>query len=183
MKRRVVLTLAMVSSVLVGVGVAVGSVQTNGGPERQLAASSPPLNALEWGRASKLLAKALELMKERGFQQSAVKPTSRVCVSTALERAFLEQKIKRGVLTGRPDEVEYTIVDFNYAREALSRLLKVQREPTPDPKLRGLAVPYWGRYFMNWNNVRGRTEQDSLDLLTRASKLAANLRKKALRGG
>ena len=85
-------------------------------------------------------------------------------MATALEHAY--------------QDTRFTIVDFNYAREALSRAMGVPREPAP---LDGdqLDVPYWGRHFMEWNDTPWRTKADAIDMLKKASATAIQLSKTA----
>lgn len=126
---------------------------------------SAPMNVNEWAAASRLLTRSADLVRERGFQQGAVVPVASVCMATALERAF--------------EEGGYSIVDFNYAREALARVLDVPREPVViagDP----LDVPYWGRDLMDWNDTPGRTGQDAIAAFEKAARTAIELREAAL---
>ena len=74
-------------------------------------------------------------------------------------------------------EGDYTIVDFNYTREALSRVLNVSREPEAIP-LDTLDVPYWGRNFMKWNDEPGRRQEEVIDALKKAADLAEQLGQK-----
>ena len=106
-----------------------------------------------------MLTRAREIIRSGEWQQgdTEVLP-NRWCLDTALEQAYKEG--------------DYTIVDFNYAREALAQTLEVPRDPASlanDP----LDVPYWGREFMVWNDAPGRTEEEVLSALERASKLAS----------
>src|SRR5688572_22266561 len=65
--------------------------------------SSESINAKEWASASKILNRAALLIEEKGWQQGSIEPVPRECLTTALEHSFREK--------------EYSIVDFNYARE------------------------------------------------------------------
>jgi hypothetical protein len=123
------------------------------------AAVNEALNVVEWRAANAMLIQTAEIIRSGEWQQgdTEVLP-NRWCIDTALQKAF--------------DEGDYTIVDFNYAREALSQTLQVPREPIAldnDP----LSVPYWGRDFMNWNDAPGRTEQEVLKALDDAANLAS----------
>jgi hypothetical protein len=117
-------------------------------------------NQKEWNTASQILERAIQLIEERGWQQGSEVLVPEECLDTAIEHAFFEG--------------HYTIVDFNYTREALSRVLQVSREPAElpgDP----LDVPYWGRNFMEWNDVKGRTKEEVLEVLGAAADLAKKL--------
>ena len=121
---------------------------------------NPGANTEEWKAAGDLLLAAKSRIEKQGWQQGAIKPTSRECVATALEHAFQKDR--------------FSIVEFNYAREALSRTLKIEREPRKledDP----LDVPYWGRLLMEWNDAPGRTKDEVLETFRNAAALAAQL--------
>jgi len=126
--------------------------------------SNEAINAKEWASASKILNRAARLIEEKGWQQGSVEPVPQECLATALEHSFREK--------------EYSIVDFNYAREALSRVLQIPRDPL---KLPGdpLHVPYWGRHLMEWNDAPGRTKTEVLESLHSASGMALELSNKS----
>jgi hypothetical protein len=133
-------------------------------PGSQGMPDAPP-NVNEWSLASKMLTRAGQLVRERGFQQGSLVPVASVCMATALERAFLEG--------------DYSVVDFNYAREALARVLGGSRDPSPladDP----LDVPYWGRNLMDWNDTPGRTAAEAIQAFDAAARKAMELREAAL---
>lgn len=118
------------------------------------------VNTKEWAAAVKILNRAAQLIEQKGWQQGADEPVSRECLTTALEHSFREN--------------DYSVVDFNYAREALSRVLKIPREPVReegDP----LDVPYWGRHLMEWNDEPGRTQAEVILSLQLASEMADQL--------
>jgi len=125
---------------------------------------SEAVNAKEWASASKILQRAARLIEEKGWQQGSVEPVQQECLATALEHSFREK--------------EYSIVDFNYAREALSQVLQIPREPK---KLPGdpLDVPYWGRHLMEWNDAPGRTKSEVLESLQSAAMMALELSNKS----
>jgi len=116
------------------------------------------MNKLPWTSASEILRNAALLIEEKGLQQKEPLAVEEHCLATGLEAAFR---------TG-----EYSIVDFNYAREAVSRVIGVPREPE---EIDGdeLDVPYWGRNLMDWNDREGRTAEEVVDTLRKASSLAA----------
>jgi len=118
------------------------------------------VNLKEWKAASDILNRAIQLVDEKGWQQGEIVPITHVCLTTAIERAWQEKK--------------YSLVDFNYTREALSKILKVPREPEALPS-DPLAVPYWGRYFMEWNDAPERTKEQVIEALRSASTLANEL--------
>ena len=121
-------------------------------------------NQKEWQNANRILLRAIDLVNQNGWQQGATSTVSQECLATSIERAYKEG--------------DYAIVDFNYTREALSRILKVSREAeaiSSDP----LDVPYWGRNFMEWNDAPGRKKEDITDALGSAADLAEQLAKKS----
>lgn len=68
-------------------------------------------------------------------------------------------------------ELGKTIVDFDYAREAMVKAIDVPRTPittSSDP----LNVPYWGRNLMYWNDKDGRTEKEVLQAFDQAIAIA-----------
>jgi hypothetical protein len=122
------------------------------------------INAKEWSAAGKILDRAARLIEEKGWQQGAVEAVPQECIATALEHSFKEE--------------EYSIVDFNYAREALSRVLQIPRDPIAVPG-DPLDVPYWGRHLMEWNDTPGRTKTEVLESLQSAAGIALALSNKS----
>lgn len=121
-------------------------------------------NQKEWQTANRILLRAVDLVKQNGWQQSAISQVAQECLATSIEKAYKEG--------------DYTIVDFNYTREALSRILNIPREPEANPHDQ-LDVPYWGRSFMEWNDAPGRKKEDVIDVLKSAADLAEQLAKKS----
>lgn len=135
--------------------------------DTQMISGKEFINQKEWQAASDILTKAIELVQNKGWQQGEVEFTPRVCLATAIERAWQEK--------------QYSLVDFNYAREALSRVLNVARDPEPLPGDQ-LAVPYWGRHLMEWNDAPGRTEEEVIDALRSASAFANQMEEQSKNG-
>ena len=120
--------------------------------------SNPNVN--EWKAAAKILSVAKSLIEEEGWQQGAIESVSQECTATALEHAFRHN--------------DFSIVEFNYAREALARVLNIEQEPQKlenDP----LDVPYWGRPLMDWNDAPGRTKEEVLEAFQNAAELSIRL--------
>jgi hypothetical protein len=132
--------------------------------DQQTSPGKESVNLKEWQAASDILNRAIELVNEKDWQQGEVLPVSRVCLSTAIERAWQEKK--------------YSLVDFNYTRDALSKILQVPRDPEALPS-DPLDVPYWGRHFMEWNDVPGRTKDEVIDTLKAALALSKEFAEKS----
>jgi hypothetical protein len=130
--------------------------------------SDQPPNVVEWEAASQMLQEAADLTREVGWQQNATEEVEQVCVATAVERVFL-----RG---------DYSVVDFNYAREAISRHLGVPRDPAPEEGS-PFPVPYWGRHLMERNDAPERTEEEVIAAFEAAAQMASDLRAEALEAG
>lgn len=113
----------------------------------------------EWTHAAEILDRAKQLIVEKGWQQGAIEPGQDKCLTTAIEEALFDS--------------QFSIVDFNYAREALSRHLGIPREPTEVQQ--GLSVPYWGQSLMKWNDAPERKEEDVLNAIQGAANLARDL--------
>lgn len=113
-----------------------------------------PLNVEEWQSAVQILQAAKTAIEEKGWQQGATEPTEARCLATAMEDAWLGER--------------KSLVDFEYAKLALDQALDApdasSLTSTNDP----LAVPYWGRYYMYWNDAKGRTEEQVLAALDKA---------------
>jgi len=127
--------------------------------------SDEPINVMEWSHASKILADARGLIEKDGWQQGATKPVESWCVSTALEGAWLR--------------TPYSIVDFNYARDALSRVIGVSSEPAKENGTDAPDVPYWAANFVEWNDAPSRTEDEVLHAFGEAAHLADGLSNEA----
>lgn len=136
------------------------------GQERVADANAEALNVWEWGQAARILENAALLIEERGWQQGATGPVRAECITTAIENAFY-------------DGANFTIVDFNYAREALSEVIGVEREPEGLAEV-PVAVPYWGELLLAWNDEPNRTEEEVLEALRDAASLATQYQETAV---
>lgn len=114
-------------------------------------------NVNEWQMAARILERAGELIKENGWQQGAIEHISQYCALTAMESAW--------------SELRASLVDFNYARDAISTVIGVSREPI-ELANDTLDIPYWGRHLMEWNDAPGRTENEVISTLTNAASFA-----------
>ena len=106
----------------------------------------------EWQAASHILTRASALIQVRGWQQGSDVSIDQECLATAMEHAFQENK--------------YSIVDFNYAREAISQIIKTPREPISG---NDDEIPYWGKHLMEWNDAPGRTQEPVVKALQSAA--------------
>jgi hypothetical protein len=117
-----------------------------------------PLNVGEWQSAVQILKGAKTKVEGNWGQGPNAGGGSRTtCLSVAMEQSWAEQK--------------KTMVDFDYAKMALSRAINMPLEPMKidgDP----LSTPYWGRNFVYYNDAPGRTEAEVLAALDRAIALA-----------
>jgi hypothetical protein len=133
--------------------------------EAQEQSVEEPINAREWLNAAWLLLLAKDYVENYALSKGPVVPIPENFTATALEESFKDTKL--------------SVVDFNYAHEALSRAIGVPREPLGiDPKL---DVPYWGEQLMVWNDAKGRKLEDVLKAFEDAAKIASDLRGAALR--
>lgn len=121
------------------------------------------LNEHEWGSAREILLRARALVERQGWQQGSTGPVQPVCVATALESAWLQGT--------------WSLVDFDYARAALTRAIGVAREESMDTVQGVPDVPYWGRRLVSWNDDPNRTQQDVLKAFSAAASLAEELRR------
>jgi hypothetical protein len=118
-----------------------------------------PLNVSEWESATKILVRARELVMigpwGKPLTDTTLSPGPNVpCMAVAMESAWKEQAA--------------SIVDFDYARMAMDEAINLpeltQIEVSNDP----LSVPYWGRYYMYWNDSSSRTKEEVLAAFDRA---------------
>lgn len=120
-----------------------------------VAQSPQALNVSEWTSAREILEGAKANVAagwSQGNAELSVIPRVH-CMSTALEASFLEQR--------------KTLVDFDYAKLALNTAIDA---PSAVPTFDGdpLSTPYWGRFYVYWNDAPGRTKEEVLEALDRA---------------
>jgi len=116
---------------------------------------TPPLNVAEWASAREILEGAKAFVGS-GWAQGNSDPNSMprvVCLSTAMEASFLEK--------------HKTIVDFEYAKLALNKAIDAPAV-LPTSKDDPLSVPYWGRFYVYWNDTPGRTKEQVVAALDKA---------------
>jgi hypothetical protein len=113
-----------------------------------------------WLRSAELLERAREIIKTQGWHQgdaSSIAGTS--CIAMSLEQALLDAR--------------HSVTEFDFARVALARSLKLPPGTTASTASEGSTEPqYWGRPLMLWNDIPGRTEDEVLKALSSAATLA-----------
>lgn len=129
-----------------------------------MAQEDPALNSKEWESAAGLLERAKELIeigpwgKPLTDPDLAVGPDEVTCIAFAMNDALNEMGI--------------SVVDFEYAKLAMSQAIDApplaELTSNDDP----LSVPYWGRYFMYWNDAEDRTKEEVLAAMDRAIAIA-----------
>ena len=130
-----------------------------------VAAEELPLNVREWQSAVKILALAQEKISQGGWYQVEATEGAE-CLATALERSW--------------QELGKSLVDWDYAKLAMDTALNAPRLQSLSIQGDPLATPYWGRYYMYWNDADGRTVEDVLSALHRAVGYAREQVKSAL---
>jgi hypothetical protein len=138
------------------------------------ASAQEPLNVAEWSSAIEILKLAKTSIEEGWYQVTAAPGAD--CVSSALETAWKNSN--------------KSLVDFDYARLAVNRAIDAppldQLTKQGDP----LSTPYWGRYYVSWNDATGRTKEEVIEAFDtaiamaeaeRASAVEANLTEDNLR--
>lgn len=122
-----------------------------------VSANQLPLNSQEWSNAAKILLGTKTILEENEWYR-AEKPSGKAyCLSEALEKSWKDSN--------------YSLVDLDYAKQALNKSIDAPKSlPTSidDP----LSVPYWGRYYMYWNDADHRTKKQVIDALERAISFA-----------
>jgi hypothetical protein len=129
-----------------------------------MAQEQPPLNQAEWQSATELLVRAKELIEIGPWGKpltdtSLAGPDEITCIAFAMNDA--------------QNELGTSIVNFEYARLAMSQAIDAPDMSSLSSANDPLSVPYWGRYFMYWNDAESRTKEEVLDAMDRAIEIAA----------
>ena len=122
------------------------------------AQNDPPLNVPEWQSAVDIIQGAKADIVQNGWMQHPEAGSSVQCLSTALEKSWQSQK--------------KTMVDFAYARMAVDDAIGAPPITALSTKDDPLSVPYWGRYYMYWNDAAGRKKEDVIAVLDKAADFA-----------
>jgi hypothetical protein len=64
-------------------------------------------------------------------------------------------------------------------REPHGDYFSLPRDPAPDAKV-PVAVPYWGRHLVEWNDEPRRTAEEAIAAFKEAAALASQLRRQAI---
>ena len=129
-------------------------------------AEEAPLNVQEWRSAVEVLALAREKISRGGWYQVEVIERAE-CLTTALEKSW--------------QELGKSLVDWDYTKLAMDTAISGPSLHTLSEKGDPLATPYWGRYYMYWNDAGGRSAKDVLAALDRAIGYAREQEKNALK--
>lgn len=131
-----------------------------------------PLNVAEWQSAIEILQYAKAAIVKHGWQQGALSPVESECMATAMERGW--------------SELNKSLVDFDYAKLAVDRAIGAPSLTSLTSADDPLSTPYWGRYYMYWNDAPDRTEAEVLSAFDKAIEIAKEHKQSALkskRGG
>ncbi|MDX2385124.1 hypothetical protein GOD60_14125 [Sinorhizobium medicae] len=131
-----------------------------------LAQESRALNVAEWQAAQEILEDAKVKVESGWYQNEPPAGGPRTyCMSTAMQQALIDQN--------------KTMVDFDYAKLALNNA--IEAPPTlPTSADDPLSVPYWGRFFVYWNDAPGRTKEEVVQAFEEAIAYASDQRAAAV---
>lgn len=129
-------------------------------------AQDMPLNVSEWSSAIEIIERAKSVILEEGWYQIQAAPGKGQCLATGLEKGW--------------QELDKSLVDFDYARLAVNRAIDAPALNNLTSKADPLSTPYWGRYYMYWNDAPGRTETEVVEALDTAIAFAKAERAAAL---
>lgn len=133
------------------VGLAMSIAMTTGA-----AAQNLPLNVEEWRSATEVLASAREKVSKGWYQVEPVLGAE--CIATALEKSW--------------SELNKSLVDWDYVKMAMNAAIESPSLESLSLDDDPLSTPYWGRYFIYWNDAEGRTQDEVLAAFDRAISFA-----------
>ena len=112
-----------------------------------------PLNVQEWRSVAEVVEFARRKIHDGGwYQVEAISGLE--CLATALQKSWME--------------LGKSLVDWDYTRLAIN--VAINAPPWSSLRRDGdpLSIPYWGRYYMYWNDANGRTVEEVIEALDRA---------------
>lgn len=115
--------------------------------------ANEPLNHVEWNNAKEILVNTKSILEKKGWYRVKPEEKHAHCLATALEESW--------------QELGLSLVDFSYARHALDQAIDAPKS-LPTNENDPLSVPYWGRYYMYWNDADDRTEDEVLSAIDKA---------------
>ena len=128
--------------------------------------SDPPLNVAEWQSAIEILTGAREEIVKNDWQHGDNFPNPRAAfMAVAMERSW--------------KQLNKTMVDFDYAKLAMNRVIDAPAISSLAVSGDPLATPYWGRYYMYWNDAPSRKKEEVLSALDKAIQYAAKQKEEA----
>jgi len=123
-----------------------------------------PLNAGEWNSTIEVLTEAREKIETGWYQVEPI--AAHECMATALEKSW--------------SELGKSLVDWDYIKLAMNSALDAPKLSSLVTKDDPLSTPYWGRYYIYWNDAEERTKDDVLAAFDRAIEFAQREERNAL---
>ena len=130
-----------------------------------LAAQELPLNVKEWRSAIEVIRLARQTINEGGWYQVEV-ISGAECMATALEKSWIQ--------------LDKSLVDWEYTKLAMNQVLDAPELSSLSLDSDPLSTPYWGRYYVYWNDADGRTKEEVLEAIDRAIDFALSEEQRAL---
>lgn len=127
-------------------------------------AQEQPLNVAEWSSAIDILKKSRSLIESGWYQVNPIPDSN--CIATAIEASWKE--------SGK------SLSEFDYVKLAINYSINSPPAEKLTSKSDPLSTPYWGRYYMYWNDTSGRTKKDVIDAFDRAIEFANKRREEAM---
>ena len=124
-----------------------------------------PLNVQEWQETIEILTLAHEKILLGGWYQVKVVEGAE-CLATSLEKSW--------------QELGKSLVIWDYTKLAIDTVINAPNLQSLSVKGDPLATPYWGRYYMYWNDADGRTVEDVLSAIDRAIEYAREQERNAI---